>query len=124
MPDIIRSLKKRTWSISCAGPIARRKFFEHKALDPRLPEHALTLIGKLYEIKTKAAIKKRNCHLRSGRSYAMKEERAHTCSAVRELMTNTGHPILPKNKLAEAMSIYLESLAAAYQLSSRRKIKA
>jgi transposase len=83
---------------------ARRKFFEHKALDPPFAEHMLTLIGKLYEIEREADKKELSF---TQRAELRNEKSVPILSAVKELLTNPGHPILPKNKLAEAVAYTL-----------------
>jgi hypothetical protein len=83
---------------------ARRKFFEVKELDPWFVDRMLTLINKLYDVEHEAAEQKltptKRGELRHKKSVPI-------LAAVKELLTNPGTTILPKNKLGEATAYTL-----------------
>lgn len=79
---------------------ARRKFFEHKELDPAYADRILTLIGKLYDVERETT--QQNLSPEKRKELRL-EKSVGVLDAIKELLANPGASILlPKNKLAEA----------------------
>lgn len=83
-------------------PVLIRRQKQHTHREPS--ERVLTLIGKLYEIEREADKKELSY---TKRTELRREESVPILDAVKELLSNPGNPILPKNKLAEAVAYTL-----------------
>lgn len=95
--------KKSLVHLMCWAHV-RRKFFEHKALDPPFAERVLGLIGTLYETEREADKKELTF---TKRAELRREKSVPLLDAAKELLSNSGSAILPKNKLGKAVAYAL-----------------